>query len=248
MLEQLKYLVKIQILEDKKNQLLRIREETPKSISELEKEFGRFEGEYLLRKAEYDHALKMRKAIEQDIADLESKSTRSKQRMTEVKTNKEYQAMLKEIEDAKAEVAQREDSILELMEKIELLSRQTGESETELEKRRAELEESKRKLLADNGQVEERLSRLSALQEEVRVNVEPDLLKRFRFLLERQGGVAVAAVVNGVCQVCHMNIPPQKFIELQRDETIHQCPHCYRFIYWPGHEGYQEAHKELEGE
>jgi predicted nucleic acid-binding Zn-ribbon protein len=48
----------------------------------------------------------------------------------------------------------------------------------------------------------------------------------------------VAAVENGVCQVCHMIIPPQKFIELQRDQDIMQCPHCHRFIYWPGHEGY----------
>jgi predicted nucleic acid-binding Zn-ribbon protein len=248
LLEQLKLLIKIQLLEDKKSQLVRNREETPKKVSELEGEYNRIEGDYLLKKTEYEHVLKMRKSIEQEIKDLESKSTRSKQRMNEVKNNKEYQALLKEIEDVKKEITQREDSILELMDKIDSLGKAVKESENELEKHKQRLQEDREKLLVESSRVNEQLAVIEGRQQEVRAGVDPDLLKRCDFLLERGRGSAVAAVLNGTCQVCHMNIPPQKYIELQRDTAILQCPHCHRFIYWPEHESYKAIPEELNGD
>lgn len=246
MLSQLKCLIQYQILEDKKNQLVRGCEETPRRVSEIEKEFEHFEAEYLARKAEHELAMKNRKALEQSIADLESKINRSKTRMSEVKTNKEYQAILKEIEDIKKDIAGKEDGALELMEKIEALGRQVKELEKELVTHRQKLEENKKQLESESAQLKERLDHLEGLQQKVREKLEPELVKRTDFLFKKQAGIAVAAVENGVCQVCHLNIPPQKFIELQRDDALMQCPHCHRFLYWSGHEGYCVNEEELE--
>ncbi|MGD9505289.1 MAG: zinc ribbon domain-containing protein [Syntrophobacteraceae bacterium] len=248
MLEQLKLLIRIQILEDKKSHLIRSKEETPRKISELENELGRFESDYLQKKTEYDQLLKTRRTLEQEIADLNGKMTRSKQRMNDVKNNKEYQALLKEADEVKKEISQREESILEAMDRIETLVGEVQASEQVLEEYRKKFEEEKGVLLAEGKVVTDELSRLDGLQQEVRVNLGPEILKRCDYLLEKRGGVAVAAVQNGTCQVCHMNIPPQKYIELQRDNNIMQCPHCYRYIYWPGHEAYQEVFKEYRDE
>ncbi|MEN6484827.1 MAG: C4-type zinc ribbon domain-containing protein [Syntrophobacteraceae bacterium] len=238
MLDQLKCLIEYQAVEDKKSGLIRSYEETPKRIAQLEKEFEAFEGEYLSKKAELENSRKMHKALEQSIADLEARITRSRGRMGDVKTNKEYHAILKEIEEIKKEIGGKEDSALELMGGIESLSGELEGIEKEVNERRNRLEEDRAQLEKENAALKERLDRLEAMQQLVKDKLDPDLLKKGEFLLKKQAGIAVAAVQNGVCQVCHMIIPPQKFIELQRDDAILQCPHCHRFIYWPGHEGY----------
>jgi uncharacterized protein len=236
--EQLKHLVELQVLEDKRQELIRGYAATPKRIAELEKEFEGFESAFLAKKAEFEHARKMRRALEQTISDFETKITRSKTRMNEVKTNKEYQAILKEIDDIKKEIGSKEDEALEYMEKIEVLGKQVKVEEKELSEHKQRIEAEKKQLLAESERVKGRLERLEAIAAKVREQVEPVLLKRNDHLLQRQAGIAVAACDAGVCLVCHLNIPPQKFIELMKDETIMQCPHCHRFLYWPGNEAY----------
>lgn len=246
MLDQLRYLVQLQHLQNKKALLIRSREETPGCIAEIEKEYQQVEADFLLNKAELEHARKMHRSLEQAVADLETKISRSKQRMQEVKTNKEYQAMLKEIEELKKDISQKEDQMLEAMESIESLSEALKQKEKQLQERRKKMEADRQELTKQSEQVTEQLEHLEALQGKVREKLEAALLKRCESLLHRHGGIAVAAVEAGVCQVCHMNIPPQKFIELQRDQNISNCPHCHRFIYWPGHEEYQIFEEEVE--
>jgi uncharacterized protein len=238
LLDQLKCLIEYQKIEDKKNQLIRGYEEAPRRIAELEKEFEYFEGQYLSKKEEHDDAKKTHRSIEQQIEDLRARMGRQKTRLAEVKTNKEYQAILKEIDETKKEVSKNEDSALELMERIERLGSEAAELEKDLAERRGKLEEERAVLQRESDELKGRLDRLEAIRQLVRDKVTPELLKKTEFLFYKQAGIAVSAVENGVCKVCHMNIPPQKFIELQRDEEILQCPHCHRFLYWPGHEGY----------
>lgn len=245
MLDQLRYLIKLQILQDRKNSLLRSHSEAPKRMVELEKDYQRFEADYLLKKAEYDHAAEMHRSLERSISDLETKVNRSKQRMREVKTNKEYQAILKEIDDQKRDTATKEDQALEYMESMEALGRELKVVEQDLQEHKKKLDQDKEALRIQSEQVQEQLDELEARQNEIREHLASDLLRRCNVLLQRPSRVAVAAVEGGVCQICHMNIPTQKFIELQRDEAILQCPNCQCFIYWPGHEGYQIFEDEL---
>lgn len=238
MSEQLRFLVELQYLEDKKAALLKSRDGTPQQLARLDQEFSRFEGEYLLQKAEFEHSQKMHRTVEQEIADLESKLIRTKTRMTSIKNNREYQASLKEIESLKREIGDKEDQVLAFMETIEALQGTMKDMEKEVAAREQTLEQKKQELRGKSEQVADKMARLESMQNEILQQLDPDLLKRWRFLLERQGGTAVAAVEKGVCQICHLNVPPQKFIELQRDEQIMVCPHCHRFIYWPGHEQY----------
>jgi len=246
LLDQLKCLIEYQKIEDKKNLLIRSSDEAPRRIAELEKEFEHFEVQHLSKKEELDNAKKMHRAVEQQIEDLRARSGRQKTRQGEVKTNKEFQAILKEIDETKKEISRAEDSALELMDSIERLGAEVSELEKVVAEKRRKLEEDKSVLQKESEGLKSRLDRLEGIRQIVRERVTPELLKRTDFLFERQAGIAVSAVENGVCQVCHMNIPPQKFIELQRDEAIQQCPHCRRFLYWPGHEGYCINEEEID--
>jgi predicted nucleic acid-binding Zn-ribbon protein len=238
LLEQLRCLIKYQILQDKKAKLLRRAGEIPKRIAELQGDYDQYEAIYLSKKAEHDDAFQSHKSLEQNVADLQARITRSKNRQKDVKTNKEYQAIMKEIEETKKEISGKEESMLELMEKIETLGKDIGELEKELADRKTKIDAEKQQLLSADAEFQGELQELELRQKKIRDQMPADLIKRSDFLIARQAGIAVASVQNGVCQVCRMNIPPQKFIEVQRDENLHECPHCHRFLYWPGHEGY----------
>jgi uncharacterized protein len=239
LLEQLRIMVELQFLEDKKAGLIRIRDEAPQRIEELEKQFAEFEGDFHQRKTEYENALKMRRAREQEVKDLESKMARSKGRTHEIKNNREYQALLKEIDDLREEIRVKEDQILEYMEVIERLDKGVKSAGKELETRRKQLEQDKQQVLQESTLVDARLQTVSALQEDVRRKMDPAIAKRYDFLMEKRAGSAIAAVQDGTCQLCHLSLPPQKYVELQRDEGIMNCPSCLRFIYWQGNEAYQ---------
>ena len=191
----------------------------------------------LLKKTEYDNAVKMRRTLEHEVKDLESRLARSKTRSNEVKDNREYKALLKEIKDLESSISSKEDQILNCMETIDRLEAEVKELAKELEKRKKKLVADKEQVNLQSLQVDDRLAKLEMLQQEVRAKLDEAIMKRYDFLLEKRGDIAIAAVQNGICQVCHLNIPPQKFIELQRDEAIHTCPHCQRFVYWAGKRG-----------
>ena len=238
MLDQLRCLIEYQALEDKKSRLLRDGEETPKRVAELEKDFESLHDEYVAKKTDWEDSQKAHHALEQSVAELQARVARSKQRMRDLKTNKEFQAMQKEVDEAKKEIAGKEETLLTLMEGIEVAEREMRGLDQQVQERKAVLDAAMAELEKERSLLQDKLDRLEALQEKIREKLGTDLSKRSDFLIQRQAGIAVAAVENGVCQVCHMIIPPQKFIELQRDQDILQCPHCHRFIYWPGHEGY----------
>ena len=69
-------------------------------------------------------------------------------------------------------------------------------------------------------------------RERVARNISQSLLKRYEFIRQRRGGLAVVGVENGTCEGCHMNIPPQLFNDLQRDDRYFECPLCRRLIYY----------------
>jgi hypothetical protein len=62
--------------------------------------------------------------------------------------------------------------------------------------------------------------------------IDEGLLKKYDILRQNKEGLSISPVFNGICQACHMGIPPQKFNELIRGDTLMTCPCCSRIIYW----------------
>jgi predicted nucleic acid-binding Zn-ribbon protein len=157
---------------------------------------------------------------------------KTKDRLHEVKTNKEYQAMLKEIESTASKNSAIEDEILIVMDKLDQVRKMVKVREKELDGHRHDYESKKRKieqeLAAMDAEVSVYLEKGLMLKEQIA----SDLLKRYETIKNRSNGLAVVAVWKEICAGCHMNIPPQMYIELQKDVDIQYCPQCNRIIYW----------------
>jgi predicted nucleic acid-binding Zn-ribbon protein len=174
---------------------------------------------------------KSRRQLESELQDLETKRSKYKGQLMEVKTNKEYTAMLHEIEGVEREVRGREDRILEEMEQAESLGAEVKREEAafkEVEERHrgelARLEQRAKALGAER-------DRLAAERDAVAATLEDEHRELFT-RVARLRGVAVAEARDGMCQLCHVFLRPQMFVDVKRNESVIQCPACNRILYY----------------
>ncbi len=239
--ESLQLLIELQEIERKVQALTKQKARAPKQIAALKEEEREAETRLEEKQETLKSLQKSRRELEGEVEDLEGRKARSKQRLLEVKSNKEYQAILKEIDDIEALVGGREDQIIEQMETAELLEEQIREQERLVSEARKRLELEGAQLEKKAAKADKLIESLEEQKERLKLEIPADLLKRYQFLSANRGGVAVAPVNKGTCLVCHMNLPPQTFIDLQKNENVMHCPSCQRIIYWVGHEAYKQS-------
>jgi predicted nucleic acid-binding Zn-ribbon protein len=154
--------------------------------------------------------------------------------MTEVKTNKEYQALLSEIETFKEAGGRIEEEILLVMDEIDELKKQLSRREKEIAVTLEKVEAEKREIQAKMEQDEVVWKEKSARKEVLSKKVESKLFKLYNMLREKRQGIGMVSIKNETCQGCFVNVPPQLFIEVQKNNAINRCPNCNRILYWDG--------------
>ncbi|MBA4366829.1 MAG: hypothetical protein C0403_04240 [Desulfobacterium sp.] len=169
---------------------------------------------------------------ESDTKDNQEKIRRNNEKLVSVKTNKEYHAILKEIEGLHKKNSIIEDEILQKLDFLEKEEKLIVLDKSELEKLKEEAAQEIA-VLNEKGDTErEKLKAFLSSREEIEKTMDPEVIKRFKIAREQTHGSAIAAVKNTICQGCNMNIPPQMYNELQRFDKLEFCPRCYRIIYW----------------
>ena len=232
MREHMEKLAVLQTLDIKIRGMQREKDEIPTRLAALEGEFKKEEEKVLGQKAELDRLLKDRRHKEKELEEEVERVKKAEARVFEIKTNKEYQAVLKEIEGAKKLNRQREEEILGILERFEELQKVARQGEKELEAKRKEYQQQLSELQERAAQFEQKMAAEVKKWDERQKGIPPDLLSKYRMLLEKRQGIAVAPVSNGVCQACHMNLRPQLYIELQKQQTLILCPNCSRILFW----------------
>jgi len=205
--------------------------EIPQIIQSKENELARLRSEHD-RKVEQSRELaNQRRALEGSVELLRSKLARLKDQLMAVKTNKEYTAMLHEIQAAEDHIRSEEDRILDIMEKTEDMDTGLGRAEQEMLRTSAGIEEEIRKTKESAPLLEAEIARLSAEKVSVESNIEADLLARYRRIAEALRGVALAEAKDELCSACHVRIRPQMYAELLRTDAILVCDSCSRILF-----------------
>ena len=153
----------------------------------------------------------------------------------EVKTNKEYQAMQKEMAAAEHDVRAHEDKLLEHMEHAETFAAELKAAEAALKAEQTDVARDQKILEAERAEIEQELARLTAARKEVVAMLPRDALSLFERVAHGRKGVAVAEARDGLCTVCHVRLRPQMFNEVRRNDGLHQCDSCTRIlVFRPG--------------
>jgi predicted nucleic acid-binding Zn-ribbon protein len=206
--------------------------ELPNKISRLDETFSTSAEEMEGEKQRLEELIKTHRAKEEGLKKGMDHLKKTKERLLEVKTNKEYQAMLKEIEVIVKKNGEIEDEIILKLEEIDSARSGLKVKELEFETFHSRYEKEKKELESEIGLMDSEISRLIREQAGLRERIHAEILKKYDRIKNHSNGRAVVPVWKGICEACHMNIPPQMYNELQRSDDIMQCPFCSRIIYW----------------
>lgn len=232
MKEQLSYLVELQKLDLIIGRIIGKKSELPEKIIQMDEEFAVFANNVEESKKKFEELNKLQSEKEDKLKKGIDTIKKTKDRLLEVKTNKEYQAILKEIENIEKKNSEIEDEIISGLDQIDHMRTEVREKEKDFETRRSQYEKEKKKAEVELSQLDHDLRDTEKRTDALRKQIRDELLKRYETIKGRRNGIAVALVWKEVCGGCHMNIPPQMYIELQRSADLLSCPNCNRIIYW----------------
>ena len=217
--------------------LTRVINLVPEQVAELDRKLVLLREDYAKKRAQLEEFKVKRRTKERGIEDFSERIRKFEFKQFEVKTNKEYQALLHEIALQKEKRSHVEGEIIELMELEENAAKELKESEEKIsteetlavdEKRRLEqeLEDAKGKIEVIMEQREYLLGKLSA-----------PIRSRYERVVGGKGGMAVAAVKNRACGACFTNLPPQTINEIRKGLKVIGCETCGRMLVWADESG-----------
>jgi len=230
--EQLERLFALQSVDLRIQEMELAKAAIPRRIETLEEELRKEEEQVASSRSELEKLQKDRRQKEKDLEEEVDRVKKTESRVFEIKTNKEYQSVLKEIESAKKLNRQREEEILDILEGLEDLQKKLAQYEQSLEQKRRQCQQQIEELRQREASFAEEMASEVRQKEEQEKNISRELLNKYHMLLEKRHGIAVARAAQGVCLACHMNLRPQLFIELQKKETLIICPNCSRILVW----------------
>ncbi len=202
----------------------------PEKLAVLKRDVGRMEELLGAERRGLVEAETYRRSRELDLKSDEANVAKAKTKLQQVKNAREYMAAQRETEVTRRLISEREEEIIKLIDAIEASRKSLATHTDDLAALHAHVAGDEKEILA-------RLDELRAIAEGERVHrnvvaarVPDNVMKRYGAIKLRRG-LAVVAVKGGTCQGCHMAIPPQLRISLQRSTSIETCPTCNRIIY-----------------
>jgi uncharacterized protein len=170
------------------------------------------------------------------------KATDRRMRMNRIKNSKELAALQREIDLIKQGNSEREEELIRLMEDLDRAKAVIKTKEEEVAALQADWERNQTELKMQLSGIDEAVLEAAARRQTIAATVAKDLISRYEMIFSRRGGTAVVEVTGGICQGCYMNIPPQLWNEIIRNDKVHLCPSCQRILYYkPGEEAVKSA-------
>jgi predicted nucleic acid-binding Zn-ribbon protein len=232
LMEQVKVLIDLQEVMGRARRLDEEKQKIPLEVADLKSLFEEREASFLAAEQEFETLKQQRREKEREIEEERDKVERAKSKLMSIKTNKEYYAMLKEIEGTRRSNTAREEELLALLARYEETEKRLAEQKSELDEVSARYRGRMVEVEARMGSFDGDIGKFLARKKQVSSALEPGLVRRFEMIFDRRDGIAIVPARNSSCTGCHMHISPQLFNLLQREDRVHTCPNCNRILYY----------------
>jgi predicted nucleic acid-binding Zn-ribbon protein len=216
-------------------------QEIPKILTTQEELLTRLKKTYIEKDLECDRTKTSAAEFRELLAAAEKTRESAEKNMDSVTTQREYEALDKEIRDAAEKEAQyrkdlqREERLLaDLAEQLEQSKNLIDQQEKELEERRVGVE-------IEIAEKSKRASELEAEETDLKKDIDPEIFFKFERIIRNKMGRGIVAIKGGVCTGCHMILPAQFANEVRLGEEIVFCPYCSRILF---HEESEEGEEE----
>ena len=233
----LEILEKLIVVQDRDRRLAQLKAEAvriPLEIAAAQQRVTDESAKLANAKNDLKHIEAQRKTLEVDADSKRQQILKYRTQLNLIKSNTEYQALLKEIGKAEEDIRQIEDVELDLMEKLEKLQPLLKAEQVELKEITAKGETEQADLQKRAQLIEGELAQLKTDRDQLTAAVDPDILSRYERILRSKGDSAIVPVKHGNCGGCHLNIPPQIMHEARGGQHLTSCSYCGRILYWQG--------------
>lgn len=235
-------LVKLQCVELEIRKINKTLGQVDRITAELDARLDEFTTAVANSRGLIQELMKASRAQDAELQTCQGRIEKSQEKLRSVKTNKEYQSGLKEIEDLQAIASRIEDEILAGMERIEGAQEELKAHQGREREQAGRIRDEKASVLQEAQEAREALERLEAEAARLSEQAAPEALALYRRVKAKKAdGIAIVSVCDSVCRGCNVNIPPQMYNELQRVDRLKNCPNCERIIYWEDEEGRPES-------
>lgn len=229
--EQIALLVELQAKESAAAKIQAALDALPERISDIAAVLNQFEAAIEAQKEALATLKKTYRAFDADIRANQERVKKREFQLHSATTNKEYQALLKEIEEIRKASAGIEDETIACLEKIDLAENEVKAKEAEYASEAQDVAAQTAVLEADADVRRRDLAELLAVRDSLVEKIDPVILKDYEFIKTKARGIGIVEVKECICSGCHMNIPPQMYNELHRGDELKICPHCHRMLY-----------------
>ena len=230
MIERLKTLYELQSIDDQLDELEELRGDLPNAVEALKDKIEGIKSDISDKENEQKESLKKRKENEDEIEKLTENQKKFKAQLYQVRNNKEYDALTKEIdhtEELISKLQAENDALADLSKKltaeIEEVTPMLDELNEEMKVKEADL-----KVIIKANEKEE--NKLKEKRKEIESQVKKADHSVYMRIRKAKKGMAVATIRRSACSGCHNIVPPQRQLEIRRNNKLFFCEYCGRIL------------------
>lgn len=230
--KQIELLISLQKVDDDIHGIRQDLDAAPQELENLRSRFAEASAQRTLQQDKMAHLHDQEKRLGLEIEDESIRIKRSKSKLMTAGNSKEYHAMMREMDTLERSNRNREEEKTALVEELERQTSLLAEVEAlhiSLQNELAACEASLQERIATG---ESSLAALMQKRQEAAKDVPGPVFARYEFIRERLPHPVIVPVAQGICSGCHIAIPPQNYIELQKAAQILSCPNCQRLMFW----------------
>lgn len=228
---QIGHLVHLQMIDSEIYTLKNEKELKPKEIESIEASFAEKKKHLAALEEGLLNLQKQRKDKELELASREENIKKLQTQLYQLKTNKEYQAMLQQMEGEKANASVIEDHLLGLFDQADKIKNDITQEKQMLKEEEKVCQEQKKVIQDRIREIGDRLAQLEAQRKQIIPNIDPKMLAQYERILHNRDGLAIVSVKDNSCQGCNMYVPAQVINLIRMYERIITCEVCNRILY-----------------
>jgi uncharacterized protein len=234
-MEQIEQLVVLQKVDSEMITLERILEDAPKQLRNLQEKQAYLKQQQAVIQEKVDVLMEQKTRLENEIENDTQKVKKSKNKLMMVENTKEYHAMMREMDTMEKMNRTREEERSNLLADLSDLEGRKDALQNDINELEAIITAQQSTLDQELAEKRARIEILDKEKKKASEAVPAPILTRYNFIRDRIPNPVIVPVSEAVCQGCHVVIPPQAYIDLQKGEQILSCPNCLRIIFWERH-------------
>jgi uncharacterized protein len=228
--EQLLNLLQLQNCDVKVRELEAAAKKLPEKLDPLRRDLAKLQGMLDGERAKVAETETWRKTQQEQVDRERDALKLAQSKLQASKNSKEFNAASREVENKRKAIGDRDGELKKVVEASSASTTQLTARDADVQKLRDELSESEAAMADQVASVDAQLAEARAARDAARASVDIKWLKTYDSLVGKRG-YAVAPVIKGTCQGCHVALPPQLNNILARMQSIETCPRCSRLVY-----------------